>query len=339
MNGSMVFLLARFPFLCAALVTFFSLQPIVFWTYFAGTTILLFGLIVVFRRDVPRARGLDKIVCLGPVFFAAPMAVFGAEHLTITRAMTGMVPHWIPWHLFWVLFVGVGLIAAALSLAVGRVAGLASAMLGVMFLGFVTLMDVEVLVRRPGDRFIEALTLRELTFSMCSFAFASTLANKFWQPAGERIAAVARLVVGAVVIFYGVEHFLHPQFVPVIPLEMPLPSWLPFHLLWGYGVGTAEVAAGIAMLANWHARRATTLVGIVACAVVLLVYLPILIVNPADIDVGMNYFADTLFFAGALLLLAGSIPPDPRERAAVAEPVESKFHNESAVLFDYLQKN
>lgn len=338
MNGSMLLLMARFPFFMAALVTFFGLQPIVFWTYFAGTTILLIGLIVVFRRDIPRARGLDKIVCLGPVLFAAPLAVFGAEHLTITRAMTVMVPHWIPWHLFWVLFVGVGLIAAALSLAVGRVAGLASAMLGVMFLGFVTLMDVEVLARRPGDRFIDALTLRELTFSMCSFALAASLANHRWRPVGERVATVARVVVGAVVIFYGVEHFLHPQFVPVIPLEMPLPSWLPFHLLWGYGVGTAEVAAGLAMLANWHARRATTLVGIVACVVVLLVYLPILVRNAADIDVGMNYFADTLFFAGALLLLAGSIPPDSRERAAVAEPVKAKLQNASVVSFDYAQK-
>jgi uncharacterized membrane protein len=338
MNGSMLYLMARFPLLFAALVTFFGLQPIVFWTYFAGTAILLVGLIVVFRRDVPRARGLDTIVCLGPVLFAAPLAVFGAEHLTITRAMTGMVPHWIPWHLFWVLFVGVALLAAALSLAVGRVAGLASAMLGVMFLGFVTLMDVEVLVRRPGDRFIEALTLRELTFSLCSFALAASLANDRWRPAGERIATVARVVVGFVVIFYGVEHFLHPQFVPVIPLELPLPAWIPFHPLIGFGVGAAEVMAGLAMVANWHARRATTLLGIVACVVVLLVYLPILVAHPADIDVGMNYFADTLFFAGALLLLAGSIAPDPRERPAVAEPLKAKVQDGSVVSFDYAQK-
>jgi hypothetical protein len=52
------------------------------------------------------------------------------------------------------------------------------------------------------------------------------------------------------------------------------------------------------MLANWRARVATTILGIVVCVVVALVYPPILAAHPGDIDVGMNYFADTLFFGG-----------------------------------------
>lgn len=313
----MLFPAPAFLFLLAAAAA--TLPPIVIGTYTAGGAILVVGLIVAFRRDIPRARGLDKFICLGPVFFAAPLAAFSAEHFTVTRAMTGMVPHWIPGHLFWVLFVGACLLAAAISLAVGRVAGLASALLGVMFLGFVVLMDVEGLAVRPGDRFMEALTLRELSFSLCSFALAASLANERWRGLGERVATVARVVVGAVVVFYGVENVLHAQFVPVIPLEMPLPAWMPLHLLIGYATGAAMVAAGLAMVANWHARRAATLVGVVVCVVVLLVYLPILVVHPVEIDIGMNYFADTLCFGGAVLCLAGSIPPDRRDGFAVAE--------------------
>ena len=164
----MPFLVAAFPFLFALLVASFAISPIVFATYCAGSAILLVGLILAFRRDIPRAHRLDKIVCLGPVLFAAPLAVFGAEHLTVTREMTGMVPHWIPWHLFWVLFVGVALIAAALSIAVRRVAALASALLGFMFFCFVVLIDVPGLAATPGDRFAQALTLRELSFSACA---------------------------------------------------------------------------------------------------------------------------------------------------------------------------
>ncbi|HEX4037071.1 MAG TPA: hypothetical protein VHX37_03355 [Acidobacteriaceae bacterium] len=320
MNAPMPSLLAAL-FLSFYAVALFGMPPIVVATYFAGSVILLIGLIVVFRRDIPRARGLDKIVCLGPVFYAAPLAVFGAEHLTITRAMTGMIPHWIPWHLFWVVFVGIALLAAALSLAVQRLAGVAAALLGVMFLLFDVLLALPGLIHNPGNRFVEALTLRELSFSSCAFAFASTLASARWRGAGERVATAARYVVGVAVTFYGVEHFLHPQFVPVIPLELQMPAWIPFHPLWGYGVGTSLVVAGVAMLANWHARTATTILGIVACAAVAFVYLPILAVHPADIEVGMNYFADTLFFAGALLMLAGSIPPENRKRPAVVEPV------------------
>lgn len=308
----MPFLVAAVPFLFAALVAFFAIPPIVFATYFAGSAILLIGLIVAFRRDIPRARGLDKFVCLGPVLFAAPLAVFGAEHLTATRDIAAMVPHWMPWHLFWALFVGVALIAAALSIAVGRVAGLSSALLGFMFFCFVVMLDVPSLAATPGDRFAQALTLRELSFSACAFALASTLVSDRWRLAGQRIATAARYVVGVAVIFYGVQHFLHPQFVPVIPLELPMPAWIPLHPLWAYGVGTALVAAGLAMLANWRARAATTILGIVVCVVVVLFYLPILAAKPASIE-GMNYIADTLFFGGALLLLASSIPPGHRE--------------------------
>ncbi|HEX4039659.1 MAG TPA: hypothetical protein VHX37_16500 [Acidobacteriaceae bacterium] len=311
-------------FLAALLLSsapWFGMPPIVVATYFAGSVILLVGLTVAFRRDIPRAHGLDKIICLGPVFYAVPLAVFGAEHLTITHAMTGMVPHWIPWHLFWILFVGLALLAAALSIAVGRVAGLASALMGLMFFLFVVLMDLPELTHIPGNRFMQALILRELSFSACALAFASTLATERWWATGQRIATAARYTVGVAVIFYGVEHFLHPQFVPVIPLEMPMPAWIPFHPLWAYGVGAALVAGGAAMLANWHARLATTLLGIVACITVACVYLPILVVYPTNIDVGMNYFADTLFFAGALLLLAGSIPPNARKPSVVAQPV------------------
>ncbi|HEX4310335.1 MAG TPA: hypothetical protein VHZ25_09930 [Acidobacteriaceae bacterium] len=308
------FFAAWFSFL-AALMAPFGLAPIVFWTYFLGLVVLVVGLMVAFRRDIPRARGLDKVVCLGPVLYATPLAVFAGEHFTVTREMSGMVPHWLPWHMFWVLFVGVALVAAALSLAVGRMAGLAAALLGFMFLGFVALMDVESVAAHPHNRFAWTLMLRELSFGVCALAFASTQANDRWRAAGERFATVARYAMGVVVIFYGVEHFLHPQFVPVIPLELPLPTWMPLHPVIAYGVGAAMVAAGLAMLANWYARLATTLLGLVICAVVLVVYGPILAVNFSDVGVGLNYFADTLFFGGAILMLAASMPPDHEEPA------------------------
>jgi uncharacterized membrane protein len=316
-------LLAAISFSFAALDAPSALSPEVIATYSAGSAILLLGLIVAFRNEIPRARGLDKIVCLGPVLFAAPLAVFGAEHFTVTRDIAGIVPRWIPWHMFWAIFVGIALLAAVLSLVVRRVAGLAATLLGIMFFCFVLLMGLPGLASRPADRFAQALTVRELSFSMCAFAFASTLANDRWRVAGQRIATAARYIVGAVVIFYGVEQLLHPDHVPVIPLELAMPAWLPLHGLWAYGTGAVMIAAGLAMLANWRARTATTILGIVVCVVVAFVYLPILAANPADIGVGMNYFADTLFFGGAVLMLAGSIPPHVGKPSAVAEPDRS----------------
>jgi len=142
---------------------------------------------------------------------------------------------------------------------------------------------------------------------------------------GRKAATVARYVVGSAALFFGVEHFLHPQFVPVVPLGLAMPSWIPFHWFWAYSVGAMLLAGGFAMFANWHARRLTTWLGIVVFAVVLLVYLPILLAHPSDIGVAMNYFADTLAVGGNFLILAGSMPtaglrlPSRQEFSASAE--------------------
>jgi hypothetical protein len=90
-------------------------------------------------------------------------------------------------------------------------------------------------------------------------------------------------------------------------------------------VGAALVATGLAMLANWRARVATRFWVSWCASRWLLSTSPFSPRIPAYIDVGMNYFADTLFFGGALLVLVGSIQPEYRERSAVAEPIAAKF--------------
>ncbi len=70
--------------------------------FLAGAVILAIGLIT-FREEFGENQGLDKIVALGPICFAVPLAVFGAEHFTATKILAGMVPAWIPGHIFWAL--------------------------------------------------------------------------------------------------------------------------------------------------------------------------------------------------------------------------------------------
>ena len=87
--------------------------------YLTGALALVIGLITV-KNEFLQKRGLDKIVVLGPVFFAVSLAVFGTEHFTAATILAGMVPAWLPGHMFWALFVGTCLIAAALSIAVEK---------------------------------------------------------------------------------------------------------------------------------------------------------------------------------------------------------------------------
>lgn len=280
----------------------------VFWPYCAGLVILILGLTIAVWKEMPRAKGADKVVVLGYIFFAAPMATFGAEHLTAAKDIATGIPHWIPAHLFWTWLVGFALIAAALSIVVKRYSGLAASLLGLMLFCFVLIIHVPRVLAHPGDRIMMAVILRDLAFSAGAFALASTVARDKWRRAGQKAATAARYIVGAVAIFFGVQHYLHPQFVPVVPLGLSMPSWIPFHYFWAWSVGAALLAGGLCMIANWHARLGATWLGIVVCAVVLLVYLPILVANPGDIGVSLNYFADTLAVGGNFLIIANSIP-------------------------------
>jgi hypothetical protein len=45
------------------------------------------------------------------------LVVFGVDHLLALSPMGGLLPAWIPWHVFWVAFFGIAFVAAALSLA------------------------------------------------------------------------------------------------------------------------------------------------------------------------------------------------------------------------------
>src|SRR6516164_10517633 len=125
--------------------------------------------------DWQKARGFDKLILFGPLFYAAPLAAFGTEHLTLTKVIASFVPKWIPWHLFWAYFVGICFIAAALSLVTRIKARLAASLLGLTFFLFVVLMDIPAWARDPRNRFALALVLRELSFSGGALALAASL--------------------------------------------------------------------------------------------------------------------------------------------------------------------
>jgi hypothetical protein len=274
----------------------------VFWPYFCGISILALG---GYRasRESSDLKWPDKVIAWGPVFFAAPMAVFGGEHLTIAKAMAPMVPEWLPAHLFWVYFVGVALEAAALSIVVNRSRNVSSTLLGVMLLLFVLLIHLRGLTGNPKDVRAITVALRDIAFGSTAIAYGTSQSR-----IGLRIVPIARCIVGLSFLFFAWQYFPHPDLTPVTPLGMKNPGWIPLQWIWGYGVAIALILAGIMLVVNWQSRRAAEWIGVLIFASVLFVYLPILTANPGDIGVAMNYVADTLAISGEALLLAGLLP-------------------------------
>jgi uncharacterized membrane protein len=290
----------------------FSIPAPVFWPYFAGLAILAVGLPVILKSEVPQARGLDKLMPFGRLFYAIPLAVFAGEHFTVGGLMAGGIPPWIPAHVFWIYFVGVALVAAALSIVVKKYSQLAAMLLGTMILLFVVLLHIPRVAANPHDRISWAVALRDLSFSGGAFAFAGAQRRLQSKNTTSLLVTLARYTIAVTAIFFGLEHFLHPEHAPGVPLEKITPTWIPLRLFWAYLAGIILLVAGACLLLNKKSRFAATYLGLTILLIVLVIYLPILISIPSDIGNGLNYFADTLLFAGTILLLADALPKENR---------------------------
>jgi uncharacterized membrane protein len=271
--------------------------------YLSGTAILAVGLSTIWK-DLVQKRGLNKLVAFGPLFIAIPIAVFGAEHFTAAKIIAAMVPAWLPGHMFWALFCGVCLIAAALSIAARKYIWLSSGLLGVLILLFVLLISVPAIADAPRNRILWVVGLRDLSFSAGAFCLAASQKEAWKEQHRQLVIALAQILIGAVVTFFGVEQILHPECVPGVPLAKATPLWIPAHLLWSYVPGAVFVVGGVSLMINKRAGTAATWLGLITFLLVVLLYVPITVASPADIGGAFNYVADTLLFSGSLLVLA-----------------------------------
>jgi uncharacterized membrane protein len=278
---------------------------------------ILFFLIALWaaKTDIARASGLDRVVVLSNLCFALPLAVFGAEHLAAAKFIMLLVPSFVPWHLFWAYFVGFALLAASLSIATKIQVRWSGLLFGIMMFLFVAMMDIPGALANPRDRFSWTLLLRELAFGGGGWLLAGNAMREQGREhgRGHGLITVGRVLIGAAATFYGVETFLHPRSCPGIPLEKMMPAWMPGQLLIGYVTAAILVAAGASILLTKKTRMAATYLGTWIVLLVLFVYGPILIASlldpSTDVKVeGLNYFFDTLLFAGAILALASATP-------------------------------
>ncbi len=103
------------------------------------------------------------------------MAVFGLDHLQAARFVAGLVPAWIPWHMFWVYFTAFGFFAAAVSMATRKLATLVEGSLGLMFLLWVVVLHGPRVAMhlRNGDEWNSAFVA--LALGGAAFAAAEAL--------------------------------------------------------------------------------------------------------------------------------------------------------------------
>jgi uncharacterized membrane protein len=287
----------------------------------AGTAALVAGLILV-RPRFAAASGPGKVLVFGPVFEAVALTIFAAEHFLAARDLSGIVPRWLPVPLFWTYVVGLALLAAAISFIAWRCVRWSASLLALLFLFIVATIHLPNLLGHPHQRLFWTLVARETSFA----GGAMVLAGSQWprgRLASTMLLVLGRFFVACTFVFYAIEHFLFPRYVPGVPLEKMTPSWVPGPALLAYFVGATLLAAGVGLMIPRTRRTAAASAGTVLVLLTVFFYVPILMTeihSPLALE-GVNYVGDTLLFA-ATALLAGFGADDPKntkpERAVVS---------------------
>lgn len=293
-------------------VIFFEVSRTAISTCAAGVVFFLIA-ILASKNAIAQARGIEKVIALANLCFAVPLAVFGAEHFAAAQGISQMVPSYIPWHLFWAYFFGLALVAASLSIAIKIQVRWSGLLFGIMMFLFDSMLTLPATVPDRHNRIVWILLCREASFGSGAWALSAT-AIPGWGPGAKKtFITIARVIIGITAMFYGVQHFLHPANVPGVPLEKLLPAWIPAHMLISYLTGIILFLSGLCILLAKKTRMAAAYLGAWLVLLVVFIYGPILIASlldpSTDVKVeGINYFFDTMLYAGTILALASASP-------------------------------
>jgi uncharacterized membrane protein len=243
------------------------------------------------------------------------LAVFGALHLFGPQFVLAIVPRYMPWRLFWVYFIGGALIAASLSIATKIGVRWSGLLFGTMMFLFVAMIHFPGALRQPHNRIIWTIVFREASFGGAGWILAAVAKDGWRGKARTTLITVGRIVIALALVFFGIQHFLHPMGLPGVPLQKEMPSWMPVpgRILIDYVTGAALLVAGGSVLLPRKTRDVAACVGGWLLLMVLVIYGPVLIGALSDPRIGVelegiNYFADTLLFAGVILALANAAP-------------------------------
>src|SRR5258707_9093569 len=187
-----------------------------------------------------------------------------------------------------------------------------------MMFMFVAMLYLPSALRPLHARITWTIVFREMSFGGAAWILAAVAKDGWRGQARTTLITVGRIAITLALIFFGIEHFLHPMGLPGVPLQKEMPSWMPVpgRVLIDYVTGAALLVVGGSVLLNRKTRTVAACVGGWLLLMVLVIYGPVLIAAlfQPGIEVkgeGINYFSDTLLFAGVILALASAAPrPD-----------------------------
>lgn len=117
---------------------------------------------------------MDALPNVGRFLFAIPFAVFGVMHFMNAGMMAGMVP--IPGGVAWVYITGAALIAASVSMMIGKQAVLATRLLALFLLLTATTVHLRALM--GGDQAAMSQVLKDVALAGGALILSGVFASE-----------------------------------------------------------------------------------------------------------------------------------------------------------------
>lgn len=102
---------------------------------------------------------MNKITTIGRILFALPFIIFGINHFIMMDYYLGMLTSFIPLGAYTIIFTGLLLIGAGISIITKKYVMQSAAMLAVLLLIFILTIHVPHLVKGTADRTITLIAL------------------------------------------------------------------------------------------------------------------------------------------------------------------------------------
>lgn len=235
---------------------------------------------------------------LAAVLFAIPWIVFCIQHYMYAEFVSGLVPAYMPFHLFWVYFTGTAMLAAGVSFLIRKQVRLAAFLLACMLLLFILMLHPLLLLSEPAvgvhwTRFLQDISIMGAALGLAFIqhgqfpAFASSL----------KTATIARCCYALPMLVLGAQHFTHNAFVTA-----RVPAWFPAINFFDYVIGILLIAAAIGMLFTVNLERISFILGVLLFSLFLLQHVPLLIKDPHNGFEWTGSMLDLALAAGTFII-------------------------------------
>jgi len=204
--------------------------------------------------------------------YAAAIIAIGVENIACARNAShslgkqyDVIPvlPWLP-AIGWLAYVfGAVLIFCAAGLLAPVSRRKAAMTLGTILFVCTILLDVPKYAVAFGSIPLRTIVFEPFSLACLAFLLPHPSATPAW------LTRASRLLLGASMIFFGVDHFLALIFIANL-----IPAWIPFHVFWVAFFGIAFIAGGISIALNVLLRWGAFALGLMFAIWVVTLHLP-----------------------------------------------------------------